>query len=336
MSDSLYEQYKDALRRGHVAALRGRLDEALVAYQQAAKLAPERPLPHTSQGSVLLRAGQIGEALAAYDEALRRAPLDENALSGRADVLGKAGRRIEAAEALDHLASIQQAAGRLAEACETAGRALEQAESRARRRQVEMLARELQALGGDQAAEQALAKALRTLEGPDMSGTTLRPREGGAENGEGSLDRIAEAELASAPEPEPEPEPDPDVVVVMAEAEGALEAGDLETARERLLVGARVYGVAGRHAAALDACYQALAIAPGDPNVHLALVELYVARGWRAQAADKLALLSRLVDLQADQAAHDRLCEIVADRFPNDPRLTELCAGRSAALTVSA
>ena len=28
MSEVLYEQYKDALRRGHVAALRGRLDAA--------------------------------------------------------------------------------------------------------------------------------------------------------------------------------------------------------------------------------------------------------------------------------------------------------------------
>jgi tetratricopeptide (TPR) repeat protein len=318
MSDSLYEQYKDALRRGHVAALRGRFDEALAAYRQAAELAPERPLPYTSQGSVLMRAGQVEEALAAYDEALRRVPRDEAALSGRADVLARAGRRIEAAETLDELASIQQAAGRVAEACETAGRALEQAESRPRRRQVEALARELQAMGGDQSAEQALAKALRTLEGPDISGTTLRPREG------------AEAELlvedAAAAEPEPEPEPEPDVVAVMAEAEEALESGDLATARDRLLVGARAYGAGGRHAAALDACYQALAIAPSDPNVHLVIVELYLARGWRAPAADKLVLLSRLVDLEADEAAHERLCRIVSDRFSNDPRLTALCA----------
>ena len=37
MSDALYERYKDALRRGHVAALRGRLDEALAAYREAAR-----------------------------------------------------------------------------------------------------------------------------------------------------------------------------------------------------------------------------------------------------------------------------------------------------------
>jgi len=316
MSDSLYEQYKDALRRGHVAALRGRFEEALAAYGQAAELAPERPLPYTSQGSVLLRAGQIDEALAAYDEALRRVPRDEAALSGRADVLARAGRRIEAAETLDELASIQQAAGRIAEACETAGRALEQAESRARRRQVEALARELQSMGGDQTAEQALARALRTLEGPDISGTTLRPREG------------AEllADEATPAEPEPEPEPEPDVIAIMAEAEEALESGDLATARDRLLAGARAYGAGGRHAAALDACYQALAIAPSDPNVHLVIVELYLARGWRAPAADKLVLLSRLVDLVADEAAHERLCRIVSDRFSNDPRLTALCA----------
>ena len=319
MTESLYEQYKDALRQGHVAALRGRLDDALAAYRNAAELAPERPLPHTSQGAVLLRAGRTAEALAAYDEALRRAPGDEAALGGRADVFVREGRRVEAAEALDMLASIQQAAGRLAEACETAGRALEQAESRARRRQVEALTQQLQAAGGDQAAEQALAKALRTLEGPEITGT-LRPRDAEDETGAAAGVDVALEEA------EPEPEPEPDVAAVIAEAEAALAAGDLATGRDRLLLGARIYGRAGRHAAALDACYQVLSIAPSDPDVHIALVELYLARGWRGPAADKLLLLSRLVDLEADQAARERLCEIVAERFPNEPRLTAICA----------
>ena len=37
MSEALYEQYKDALRRGHVAALRGQLDAAAAAYREAAE-----------------------------------------------------------------------------------------------------------------------------------------------------------------------------------------------------------------------------------------------------------------------------------------------------------
>ena len=35
MTEALYERYKDALRRGHVAAQRGRLEEALDAYGEA-------------------------------------------------------------------------------------------------------------------------------------------------------------------------------------------------------------------------------------------------------------------------------------------------------------
>jgi tetratricopeptide (TPR) repeat protein len=310
MSDSLYEQYKEALRHGHVAALRGRFDEALLAYRQAAELAPERPLPHVSQGTVFMRAARPDDALAAFDEALRLAPRDEAALAGRADVLVRGGRRIEAAEALDLLASIQEAADRLAEACESAGRALEQAESKTRRRQVEALAGRLRQSSGDHAAEAALSRAMRTLEGTEMvpGGGFALP------------DELVPAET------EPVPEPEPDVNALMIEAEDALEAGDLATARDRLLLSARTHGRAGRHAAALDACYQALAIAPSDPNVHLAFVDLYVARGWRAQAADKLVLLARLVDLQADEQARDRLCAIVADRFPTEPRLTAICA----------
>ena len=42
MSEALYERYKDALRKGHVAALRGRHDAALEAYGEASRLAPDQ------------------------------------------------------------------------------------------------------------------------------------------------------------------------------------------------------------------------------------------------------------------------------------------------------
>ena len=45
---SLYERYKDALRRGHVAALRGRNEAAIDAYGEAASIAPDRALPHAA------------------------------------------------------------------------------------------------------------------------------------------------------------------------------------------------------------------------------------------------------------------------------------------------
>ena len=54
MPDPIFERYKEALKAGHVAVLRGRPDEAIGHYREAAEIAPERPLPHTSLGGVLL------------------------------------------------------------------------------------------------------------------------------------------------------------------------------------------------------------------------------------------------------------------------------------------
>ena len=87
MSEALYEQYKEALRQGHMAALRGRLDVAAAAYRDAARFAPDRALPYVGLGGVLTRLGRSDEALAAYSAALDRAPADEGAMRGRADVL---------------------------------------------------------------------------------------------------------------------------------------------------------------------------------------------------------------------------------------------------------
>ena len=80
--EALYERYKDALKRGHVASLRGRPDEALDAYAEASTIAPDRPTPHTSAGAALLRARRPTEALRHYDAALRLAPRDEAPVVG--------------------------------------------------------------------------------------------------------------------------------------------------------------------------------------------------------------------------------------------------------------
>ena len=120
----LYERYKDALRRGHVNALRGHPQAALEAYGEAADLAPDRPLAHVSRSGVLLKLGRPDEALTGYELALRLAPRDTAALGGRAEALAKLGRRTDSAEAFDVLADLHEAAGRTAEACDTARRAL--------------------------------------------------------------------------------------------------------------------------------------------------------------------------------------------------------------------
>lgn len=359
-SASLYERYKDALRRGHVAALRGRHEAAIDAYGEAAGIAPDRALPHTSIGAILLKMDRPADALRAYERALALAPRDEAALRGLAEVHQRAGRRTLAAERLDRLAEILDAAGRLADATDAARRALELAESRARRSQVEALAGRLRAVPGDEAAQRALGDALRLLEPADTSserGTGRRASEEAPGQAEPSASAAAEPEpdaeaepeaaheAEAAPEPEaasepelqaepvPEPEPEPEPVepaglgiALGAVAEAALFAGDVRSAHEGLLAAARAHRRAGRHAAAIDACYLAIGIAPSDPELHLLLVEIYLDRGWRSQAADKLLLLGRLADLDDDQAVRDRLCAIVAARLADEPRVSGLCA----------
>jgi tetratricopeptide (TPR) repeat protein len=313
MSEVLYEQYKDALRRGHVAALRGQLDAAVAAYEEAARIAPDRALPYVGLGGVLTRLGKSDDALVAYAAALERAPSDEDAMRGRADVLAALGRRAEAADTLDRVAELLERDGRLADACDVARRSLELAESRGRRRQVESLVARLRDMPGDSAAAEALARALGVLE----SGPGLGPR---ATN---TASTTAPTDDADAPLARPAP---PDPAVLTLAVEEALEAGDLDEARHRALVAAAGHRAVGQFHAAMDACYQALAILPSDPDIHLLLAELYLDRGWRGPAADKLVLLGRLAQLTGDAATRARLCSLAAARFPDDPRLAAVCA----------
>ncbi len=70
----------------------------------------------------------------------------------------------------------------------------------------------------------------------------------------------------------------------------------------------------------------ALAIGPDDPEVHFAYVALYLERGWRSAAIEKVALLGRLSELTGDESTRDRLRTLVADQFPGEPRLAGLSA----------
>ena len=315
MSEVLYEQYKDALRRGHVAALRGRLDAAAAAYHEAARIAPDRALPYVGLGGVLARLGRSDEALAAYVAALERAPTDEGAMRGRADVLAALGRRTQAADTLDTLAEILERDGRLADACDVARRSLELAESRGRRRLVESLVARLRETTGDASAAEALERALGVLE----ASPGLAPPAPGKKR---ATEDPADAEAAGAPAvPAP-----PDPALLTLAVEEALEAGEFDEARRRALIAANGHRAVGQFHAAMDACYQALAILPSDPDIHLLLAELYLDRGWRGPAADKLVLLGRLAQLTGDGATRARLCYLAAARFPDDPRLAAVCA----------
>jgi len=164
-SEELYELYKDALKRGHVASLQGRLDEALLCYAEAARIAPERSTPHASAGTALLRRKRPGDALRHYEIALAMAPRDEAALIGRAQALAALERRGEAADAYDALADMQAGAERLADAVDAARRGLELAEGRERRRTLERLISKLRASEPDEPGRLALELALQVLDG---------------------------------------------------------------------------------------------------------------------------------------------------------------------------
>ena len=295
MSEALFERYKDALRRGHVASQRGRFDEALDAYSDAARVAPDRALPLVGIGLVLTRLGKPTEALSAFDLALDRSPTDETALRGRVDMLLALGDRVHAAETLDRLVPVLESADRHAEAIDSAGRALDLAEARGRREALQAMVDRLAAdPTAAAAAGEALGRARTLLDGP------------------------------IGPEPE-QPPPPFDPAAAMAAVEDAAAAGEAEATRSAALAAARGHRAAGQVYAAIDACYQALATNPADPMLHLALAELYVDRGWRTAASDKLVLLSRLVELGGDPSTRERLCGL-ATRLPDDPRLEAICA----------
>jgi tetratricopeptide (TPR) repeat protein len=316
MSGSLYEGYKEALRRGHIAAVRGRLDVAVAAYREAARIAPDRALPYVGLGGVLARLDRVDEALAAYRTALDRSPDDEGALRGRADLLATVGRPAEAAGALDRLAGVLEGAGRLADACDVARRALELAESRGRRRLVQTLVGRLREASGEPSAADALARALSVLEVDPVAAPAAA--EGGQADG---------AAVSAAPAPAVTLPPPPDPLALGRAFEAALDSGNIAEARKQAVAAASAHRTLGQFHASIDACYEALAVAPADPGIHFVLAQLYVDRGWRTLAADKLVLIGRLADLNGDTATRARLCDLVVRRFPDDARLTALCAG---------
>jgi tetratricopeptide (TPR) repeat protein len=318
MSGSLFEGYKDALRRGHVAALRGRLEVALNAYHEASRIAPDRALPYVGSGGVLARLGRVEEALAAYHAALDRAADDEGALRGQADLLAAEARAAEAAATLDRLAGVLERAGRVVDACDVARRALELAESRGRRRLVQSLVERLRDSSGDPTAAEAMERALSVLEVDRVA-----PAEAAVAAVDALSDSTAPTGAATPVAAKAVPPADPIALGLAFEA--AVDSNDLPEARRQAVASAAAHRTVGQFHASIDACYEALAIAPSDPGIHFALAQLYLDRGWRNLAADKLVLIGRLAELTGDAATRARLCDLVVRRFPDDARLAAMC-----------
>ena len=309
MTDDLYERYKEALRTGHVAVLRGALDEAVRAYRVAADIAPSRALPHTSLGGVYFRLGHLQDALIEFAAAVARSPHDEGALLGQAEALSAAGMRDDAAVALDHVVEIQEAANRLGEAADTLRCAVELEAAPERIRRQRALLREIRFSAGDQAAEQLLARALRLRDEP--GGDAIRPAAGQASMASQAAARptpppvpervwsTMEPSPVEAPEPasadanewaaEPEPalaEPEP-LSVVEPELVLGVPAAELvaAAATERPAVGV-VEGVDGSSISMLGAIGESEHQPTGD--------ELLAAAAAADLAGDSLALRSLL------------------------------------------
>ncbi len=97
MIDQGPDRYREALRQGHLAMVRGRPGEAISHYEAAAHLAERRSLPLVAMASVYLQMRQPREAIACYEAALERNTSDTAAMRGLALALEAAGRPGDAA-----------------------------------------------------------------------------------------------------------------------------------------------------------------------------------------------------------------------------------------------
>jgi len=307
MTETLFERYKEALRAGHVAVLRGRLDDAAVAYRDAISITADRAVPRTALGGVQLRLGDPAGALETFDGALALDPDDDASLGGRAQALVVLRRTAEAAVVYDHLADVRAARGRVRDAGEAARRALAIEPTDERRRRHARLIEDDRAAGG-----------------PSVEATP-GPPDGTAAGRDGEQVGLAdEADDAEAATP-PEPPPDPEALIVAFEEAAA--RGDTESAAVAALAAARAHRADGRMAAAFDACLLGIGVRPGDVDLHLLLADLAVDHGWSGQAGDAYQQLLRLADLDGDAATADLVRRTAADRLPEDPRFASVDPG---------
>jgi tetratricopeptide (TPR) repeat protein len=304
MTDDLYERYKATLRAGHVALLRGSLQEAAEEYRIAVAVAPSRALPHTSLGGVFMRQGNLQDALAEYSQAVNLAPNDEGALLGLAEALSLAGQRVDAAAALDRVAEVREASGRLPEAADTLRRGLGLEDSPERLQRHRALVRRIRMSEGDQVAEQLLARALRLREEPSGS-AVANPR--------GLVSEAVAAEVAS-----------PAVMPGLARAEAFEEAAPAEAASEGAVEAAAASSVG-------DESVVAVAVVEPESSEGLAsdaatLEEAVVLRGQGFEAGSTFA--------ESPQARTGELSEAEAEPFaepePTPGPIAEFEAGPAA------
>ena len=329
MSGPLFEQYKSALRSGHLAALAGMLDDALEAYAEAARLAPERPLPFANRATILHRLDRWPEAAEAFDHALGLAPDDGPTLRARGTAREARGMQSGAAADFERLALVLDVAGQGAEALVAARRAVALESSPSRSDLVTRLTTSA-AHAAEPAAAQAGFPTLVPSAEPAVIEAELAamaelvvpvpdvpqvPTAGAGAIAGGSWPAV---DLPTPPPP-PIVGPPPDPDVLMNDAATALAAGDLPAARDLMLTAIMIHRSAGHLDAALDCCLQLLAVAPGEPQAHLAIANLQLDHGWTALASEKIELLLRLTALTGDTQAEADARGLAAERLRDEP-----------------
>jgi tetratricopeptide (TPR) repeat protein len=349
VSGPLFDQYRAALRRGHMSSLAGDLDDALEAYRDAARLVPERTLPLASQGTVLHRLDRWPEAAEVFDTALRLTPDDEATLRARATAREERGMHSGAAADLERLAFVLDVAGRAPEAANVASRANELDPTLARAALAQRLARTAspnaaapaepangapEPARGAPEAERVANEDAAGADGPVWPAAddldvepppSLSPENGSApaageaSGGAGEDGALWPAIDLPTPPPPPMVGPPPDTEQLMAEAAALFDVGDTAGAIERMLTAVAVHRAAGRLDAALDVCFQLLAIDPGDPHVHLAIANLQLDRGWTPLAREKIDLLLRLTSLTGDTQAEADTLGLASERLRDEP-----------------
>jgi hypothetical protein len=340
VSGPLFDQYKAALRRGHMAALDGDLERALEAYREAARLVPERTLPLASQGTVLHRLDRWPEAAEVFESALQLTPDDESTLRARATAREERGMQSGAAADYERLAFVLDVAGRAPEAVSAARKANELESRPARAALADRLERAAgtgpradmdDAADLDGAAEVDAAAELEASGPSDTVGsdepmfTPVVRRivpETDAEVARAAQQGDPSSSWPRMDMPTPEKQlvgPPPDTEQLMAEASAMFDAGDAAGASERMLTAVAVHRAAGRLDAALDVCFQLLAIAPGDAHAHLAIANLQLDRGWTPLAREKIDLLLRLTSLTGDTQAEADTHGLAAERLRDEP-----------------
>jgi len=327
MSDLVVDRYKDALKAGHVAVLRGRPEDALAHYQAAVDAAPDRPLPYSSLGGVLAGLGRFEEARAAYARALGLGSREEGTLIGLAEALLALERGSDAAAALDRLAELQAATARLPEGLQT----LERADALAPdRRRSKRMAEFRAAIEGAPLRVATHARAPRPA-APRPDKAPRRPRALGpkalaaivAGNLRGRSGRSpgrATAPGAATARPE-NVDGRAEGEALCLQAEAAAGEGRTDDALKTFADAAAAYLAAGHEVAAIDACQRGLGLGPMEPALHLQLARVYLELGWTQRAVSKLVLLDRLLQMDGDRLWRAELAGLAAERLPDEPAL---------------